>query len=149
MDSRRFVILFDIFIFLVIFHTRSYWFVTFRSFISYWSLILCEYQLWCSIKPWWTTPGPPHQNVEKTKNMGISFFQSKTFSFEKFRNILFENFIFCTSQRCSTKLSLTTPGRVHQNVENNHEHFEFSWKFGTTTTGSVNLYLRSFPWRKF
>ena len=44
---RRFMIMVDIFMFLV----RSYWFVTFRSSILYWSLISCEYQLWRSIKP--------------------------------------------------------------------------------------------------
>ena len=36
------VILVDIFMFLVIFCLRSYWFVTFRSFISCWSLILYD-----------------------------------------------------------------------------------------------------------
>ena len=29
----------------------SYWFLTFKPFKSYWRLILCEYQLWWSIKP--------------------------------------------------------------------------------------------------
>ena len=62
---RRFVIMVDIFMFLVILYIRSYWFVTFRSFISYWSLILCEYRLPCFIKPLFSTGLPPFQNVEK------------------------------------------------------------------------------------
>ena len=65
LDPRRFVILVDIFMFLVIFYIRSSWFVTFRSFILYWSLTLWEYQLWWSIKPLFSTPLPPHQNVDK------------------------------------------------------------------------------------
>jgi hypothetical protein len=65
LDPRRFMILVDIFMFLVIFCIMSYWFVTFRSFILYWSLILCEYQLSSSTKPSFSTPGRVHQNVEK------------------------------------------------------------------------------------
>ena len=52
---RRFVIMVDIFMFLVIFHIRSYWFGAMKPFISYWRLISCEYQLLCSTKPWLTT----------------------------------------------------------------------------------------------
>jgi hypothetical protein len=93
MDPRRSVILVDIFMFLVIFHIRSYWFVTFRSFISYWSLILCEYQLWWSMKPLFSTPGRVGQNVEKwwkfSKNMKKSIFQSKTSPFQEFPNFSF------------------------------------------------------------
>ena len=65
LDPRRFVILVDIFMFLVIFHIRSYWFVTFRCFILYWSWIFCEFQLSSSIKAlFWTGPSL-FQNVEK------------------------------------------------------------------------------------
>ena len=72
---------------LVIFHTRSYWFVTFRSFISYWSLILCDYQLPCSTKPLLTTGVTLRQNVKKMmiffKNMKFWILESKTFPFAK------------------------------------------------------------------
>ena len=64
-DPQRSVILVDILMFLKIFHIRSYWFVTFRPFILYWSLILCEYQLWRSMKPLFSTPGRARKNVEK------------------------------------------------------------------------------------
>ena len=49
----------------VIFYIMSYWFVTFRCFILYWSSIFCEYQLPSSTKPLLTTALPPRQNVEK------------------------------------------------------------------------------------
>ena len=88
LDPRRSVIFVDIFMFLVIFHIRSYWFVTFRSFISYWSLILCDYQLPCSIKPlFWTSPSL-FQNVEKWWN----FQKIWTFQIPKAKPFLFKNF---------------------------------------------------------
>ena len=65
---RRFMIMVDIFMFLVTFHIRSYWFVTFRSFILYWSLIFCEFQLLSSTKPRLTTSRCLRQNVEKWWN---------------------------------------------------------------------------------
>ena len=65
LDPRRFMIMVDIFMFLVIFYIMSDWFVTFRCFILYWSLIFGEYQPWCSTKPWLTTSVTLHQNVEK------------------------------------------------------------------------------------
>ena len=56
------------FMFLVIFYIRSYWFVTFRSFILYWSLNFCEFQLLSSTKPRLTTSRCLRQNVEKWWN---------------------------------------------------------------------------------
>ena len=96
---RRFVIMVDFFMFLMIFYIMSYWFVTFRCYILYWSLTFCEYQLPSSTKPLLTTALPPRQNVEKmmkiSKNMKISIFQSKTFPFQEIYNFhFFENFIF-------------------------------------------------------
>ena len=71
LGPRRFMIMVDIFMFLVIFYIRSYWFVTFRSFISYWSLIFCEYQPPCSTEPLLTTGVTLRQNVEKMMKFSI------------------------------------------------------------------------------
>ena len=62
---RRFMIMVDIFMFLMIFRIRSYWFVTFISFISYRSLILCDYQLPSSTEPLSTTGVTLRRNDEK------------------------------------------------------------------------------------
>ena len=98
MDPRRFMIMVDIFMFLEIFYIRSYWFVTFRSLILYWSLILCEYQLWRSSEPWWTTRAPLLRNVEKWGNFkkyeNANFFKAKHFLF---RFLKFLNFWKCYS----------------------------------------------------
>ena len=79
---RRFMIMVDIFMFLVKFHIRSYWFVTFRSFILYWSWILCEFQLPSSTKPRLTTSRCLRQNVEKWWNFRfLRKFGLKTYGF--------------------------------------------------------------------
>ena len=57
------------FMILVNFCIMSYWFVTFRSFISYWRLILCEYQPPCSMKPLFSTRPPLQQNVEQNDDI--------------------------------------------------------------------------------
>ena len=75
---RRFMIMVDIFMFLVILYFMSYWFGTLEPFISYWSLISCEYQLWWSSKPRLT-----NQRVSSRKcwkNDEILEFRRKFFS---------------------------------------------------------------------
>ena len=83
LDPRRSVILVDIFMFLVIFYIMSYWFGTLEPFISYWSLISCEYQLWWSSKPRLTNQSASTQKC--WKNDEIFEFQRKFVSktFEK------------------------------------------------------------------
>ena len=63
--APRFVIMIDIFMFLVTFYIMSYWFVTFRCFTLYWSLIFCEYQLPSSTKPLLKTGVFAHRKSRK------------------------------------------------------------------------------------
>ena len=53
------------FVFLTKFYIMSYWFALLTLKISYWSFILCEYQLPSSIKPWLSTAASVSKNVEK------------------------------------------------------------------------------------
>ena len=72
---RRSIILVDIFMFLETFCIMSYWFGTLEPFISYWSLISCEYQLWWSSKPRLTNQSASTQKC--WKNDEILEFQRK------------------------------------------------------------------------
>ena len=65
LDPRRSIILVDIFMFFLIFYIRSYWFVTFRPSILYWSWISCKFQLPCSTKPLLTTGVFAHRKSRK------------------------------------------------------------------------------------
>ena len=98
MDPQRSAILVEIFMFLVISYIRSYWFVTFKSLILYWSWILCEYQLPCSIKFFFSTLGWIYQNVEKwwffQKIWKIQFSKAKPFLFRNLKTYFFGKLYF-------------------------------------------------------
>ena len=85
-------------------YIMSYWFVTFRSFILYWRLILCDYQLPSSTKPLLTTELPLRQNVEKMmkfpKQNIFQFFKAKRFLFRKFKIFKFLKISFFWKCSC-------------------------------------------------
>ena len=138
LDPRRSVILVDIFMFLVIFYSMSYWFGTLEPFISYWSLISCEYPLWWSSKPRLTNQrASPQKMLEKMmkfsnltkiliKNSWIWKFTFESSSWKNFSGWIINEVICSTSSRRKpgwrfTAGSTFTPRRVLRKLGDRRE----------------------------
>ena len=78
---RTFVNFVIAFVFLMKFCIRVIRFVLLTTKISYWSSILCEYQLPSWSKPLLTTGPWVFQNDEKCENFANSYFQKECMSF--------------------------------------------------------------------
>ena len=81
-DPRTSVNFVIAFVFLLNFYVKVTSFVLLTLNISYWSLILCDYQLLCSTKPLFPTLGRVRRNVEKWGNFIFFIFKSTYFIFE-------------------------------------------------------------------